>query len=115
MKKSHRSLAFGKLLLWMALCCPIVVQAQQFGQQPQEERELAPVSRTYAITNATITPGPGRKITQATLDIKNGLITAVGKGVANDGTHAMMSARITNQNRNFVLRVDMFPLPHPKS
>ncbi len=40
---------------------------------------------------------------------------AVGKGVANDGTHAIMSARIANQNRNFVFRVDMFPLPHPKS
>jgi imidazolonepropionase-like amidohydrolase len=82
MKKSYRSPAFGKLLLWMALSLPLAIQAQQFGQQPQEEKELAPVSRTYAITNATITQAPGRKITQATLVIKNGLISAVGKGIA---------------------------------
>ncbi|HEY0742287.1 MAG TPA: amidohydrolase family protein [Chryseosolibacter sp.] len=82
MKKSHRSTAFGKLLFWMALAVPLAAQCQQFGQQQQEERELAPVSRTYAITNATITQGPGRKITQATLVIKNGLISAVGKGVS---------------------------------
>jgi imidazolonepropionase-like amidohydrolase len=82
MKKSYRSAAFGKLLLWIALSFPLAVHAQQFGQQPQEEKELAPVSRTYAITNATITQGPGRKITQATLIIKNGLISAVGKGIA---------------------------------
>jgi imidazolonepropionase-like amidohydrolase len=81
MKKSHRSVALGKLLLWMAFTFPAAVQAQQFGQQQQEEKELAPVSRTYAITNATITHGPGRKTTQATLVIKNGLISAVGKGV----------------------------------
>ena len=82
MKKSHRSVAFGKLLLWMAFSFPVAVQAQQFGQPQQEEKELAPVSRTYAITNATITQGPGRKATQATLVIKNGLISAVGKGVS---------------------------------
>jgi imidazolonepropionase-like amidohydrolase len=82
MKKSYRSLAFGKLLLWMALSVPLAAQAQQFGQQPQEEKELAPVSRTYAITNATITQAPGRIITQATLVMKNGLISAVGKGIA---------------------------------
>lgn len=81
MKKSHRSAAFGKLLFWAVMAVPLAAQCQQFGQQ-QEPRELAPVSRTYAITNATITQGPGRKVTQATLVIKNGLISAVGKGVS---------------------------------
>ncbi len=81
MKKSHRSPAFGNVLFWLAMSLSMTAHAQQFGQQPQEEKELAPVSRTYAITNATINQGPGRKITQATLVIRNGLITAVGKGV----------------------------------
>jgi hypothetical protein len=54
----------------------------QFQQQPQpEERELAPVSRTYAITNAVIIQAPGRKIDRGTVVIKDGLITAVGKNV----------------------------------
>ena len=39
--------------------------------------------------------------------------SAVGRsGVPNDGAHAMISARIANQNRNFTVRVDIFPLPH---
>lgn len=47
----------------------------------QEEKELAPVSRTYAITNVNIVQAPGRKIEMGTLLIKDGLITAVGKGI----------------------------------
>lgn len=66
----------------MALSFPMAGLAQQFGQQAPEEKELAPVSRTYAITNATITQAPGRKLTQATLVIKDGLISAVGKNVS---------------------------------
>jgi imidazolonepropionase-like amidohydrolase len=48
----------------------------------QDDKELAPVTRTYAITNATVVQGPGRKIDRATVIIKDGLIIAVGKGVA---------------------------------
>jgi imidazolonepropionase-like amidohydrolase len=48
----------------------------------QEDKELAPVTRTYAITNATIIQGPGRKIDGGTVIIKDGLIIAVGKGLA---------------------------------
>jgi hypothetical protein len=48
----------------------------------QEERELVPVSRTYALTHATIVQAPGRKIEDGTVVIKNGLIHAVGKNVA---------------------------------
>jgi imidazolonepropionase-like amidohydrolase len=80
MKKFHRSTAFGKALLWIVLIFPMVVQAQ-FGQQAQEEKELLPVSRTYAITNATITQGPGRKLTNATIVIKDGLIRSVGRSL----------------------------------
>ncbi len=48
----------------------------------QEERKLAPVSRTYAITGLTIVQAPGRKIENGTLVIRDGLIAAVGKNIA---------------------------------
>jgi imidazolonepropionase-like amidohydrolase len=71
------------MLFAVAFGLSFAVQAQQFGQQQQqEEKELPPVSRTYAITNATVVQGPGRKIEQATVVIKDGLISAVGKNVS---------------------------------
>jgi hypothetical protein len=48
----------------------------------QDERPVAPVGRTYALTNATIVQSPGRKIEKGTVVMKDGLITAVGAGVA---------------------------------
>lgn len=53
----------------------------QFQAPQNEEKELAPVSRTYAIKNATIIQGPGRRIDGGTVVIKNGLIASVGKSV----------------------------------
>lgn len=47
----------------------------------QEEVKLAPVTRTYAITNVNIIQGPGRKIEMGALLIKNGIIQNVGKNV----------------------------------
>jgi imidazolonepropionase-like amidohydrolase len=54
----------------------------QFQQPQQEEKELSPVSRTYAITNVNIIQAPGRKIDKGTVVIKNGLIHSVGKNIA---------------------------------
>ena len=48
----------------------------------QDEKELEPVTSTYAITNATVVQGPGRKADKATVIVKNGLILSVGKGLA---------------------------------
>src|SRR5712664_3964296 len=48
----------------------------------QDEKPVAPVGRTYALTNATIVQAPGRKIEKGTVVMKDGLITAVGSGVA---------------------------------
>ncbi len=48
----------------------------------QDEQELAPVTRTYAITNVNIIQAPGRKVDMGTVVIKDGLIKAVGKGIA---------------------------------
>jgi imidazolonepropionase-like amidohydrolase len=83
MNRFYRSIAIRKMLFAVAFGLSFAVQAQQFGQQQQqEEKELPPVSRTYAITNATVVQGPGRKIEQATVVIKDGLISAVGKNVS---------------------------------
>lgn len=48
----------------------------------QDERYLGPVSNTYAITNATIFQGPGRKILHATIVLRDGLIESVGANVS---------------------------------
>lgn len=47
----------------------------------QEEKELAPVSRTYVLSNVTVIQAPGRTIEGGTVVIRNGLIHAVGKGI----------------------------------
>lgn len=57
----------------MLFCWPSLLLAQ--------DEALGPVSRTYALTNATIVQAPGRKIEAATIVIKNGLILSVGKGI----------------------------------
>ncbi len=60
-----------KLALWVFLSWPGLLSAQ-------DEKSVAPVGRTYAITNVTIVQGPGRKIEKGTVVMKDGLITAVG-------------------------------------
>ena len=40
---------------------------------------------------------------------------AVGNGPATEGiTQAVTNATVVSQNRNFMVRVDMVPLPHPR-
>lgn len=51
----------------------------------QDDQPLAPVTGTYAITNATIVVSPGKRIDQGTVVIKDGLIVAVGRQVAIPG------------------------------
>jgi imidazolonepropionase-like amidohydrolase len=68
-------------VLVLSALIPGATMAQQ-GRPPAEEKELAPVSRTYAITNVTIIQAPGRKVEGGTLVIKDGLIQAAGKGIA---------------------------------
>jgi imidazolonepropionase-like amidohydrolase len=63
----------------LGLACILLVPVVLFGQ---EEKDLAPVTRTYAITNVNIIQAPGRKVEMGTVVMKNGLITAVGKGIA---------------------------------
>jgi imidazolonepropionase-like amidohydrolase len=48
----------------------------------QEEVKLAPVTRTYAITNVNIIQAPGRKVDMGTVIIRNGVIRGVGKNLS---------------------------------
>lgn len=48
----------------------------------QDEKPMAPVGRSYALTNATIIQAPGRKIEKGTVVMKDGLITAVGSNIS---------------------------------
>ncbi len=73
MKKLYSN-PFLRWALAMLFCWPSFLLAQ-------DEAALAPVSRTYALTNSTIVQAPGRKIDAATIVIKNGLIQAVGKNI----------------------------------
>ncbi|MCZ8216028.1 MAG: hypothetical protein O9262_07310, partial [Cyclobacteriaceae bacterium] len=59
MKQSNFS-CFGRLFLSFALALPLWVNAQ-------DDQPLAPVSRTYAITNVNIIQAPGRKIDMGTI------------------------------------------------
>jgi len=76
-KISWLATVFFAYLLW-----PVLSYAQ-FPQAPaQEEKTVAPVGRTYALTNATIVQAPGRKIDKGIVVIKDGLIAAVGASVS---------------------------------
>lgn len=47
----------------------------------QDVRILPAVTRTYAVTGVTVYQGPGRKIDNGTVLIKDGLIAAIGKDI----------------------------------
>ena len=78
----YHTLGGRSMLLWIIFSWPLFLLGQQFPQQSLPGKELVPVSSTYAIINANVTQGPGRKIEGATVVIKNGLIMAVGKNVS---------------------------------
>lgn len=69
MKKSH---LIGGLLLLCFL---------PFLSYAQEEQEIAPVTRSFVLKNATIIPQPGQMIEKGQILIKDGLIEAVGETV----------------------------------
>lgn len=71
MKISNLTRGAGVLLFFLVKCGGLFAQ-----------EILPPVSRTYAFTNATIIQAPGRKIEAGTLIVKDGLISAVGKGIS---------------------------------
>ncbi len=66
---------FTPFVVGLCLVLPKILLAQ-------DEKPVAPVGRTYALTNATIVQAPGRKIEKGTVVMKDGLITAVGAGIS---------------------------------
>jgi hypothetical protein len=62
--------------IWIAVGALLV-----FTTAAAQDRELAPVSDTYAIRNLTIVPSPGRRIERGTIIIRNGLIDAIGQNL----------------------------------
>jgi imidazolonepropionase-like amidohydrolase len=73
MKRLFSIAKLKRSLLALTFCWPAALFAQD---------ELAPVTRTYAITNVNIVQAPGRKIDMGTVVMKDGLIIAVGKNVS---------------------------------
>lgn len=73
MKRLFSIALLKKMLTAFAFCWPVALLAQD---------ELAPVTRTYAITNVNIIQAPGRQIDMGTVVMKNGLIVSVGKNVS---------------------------------
>lgn len=73
MKRLFSIALLKRSLLALTFCWPAALFAQD---------ELAPVTRTYAITNVNIVQAPGRKIDMGTVVMKDGLIVAVGKNVS---------------------------------
>lgn len=69
---------YGLFLLVLPLVVtPVGLQAQEESR----EKEMVPVSASYAIKNATIIQSPGRKIENGTIVLKDGIILSVGKDV----------------------------------
>lgn len=63
----------------MVLLCLLVIPSFCWAQANAEEMKT--VTRTYALTQATVVTEPGKMMEGATVVIKDGLITAVGKNV----------------------------------
>ena len=63
------------LLLALTSLLPLALHAQ-------DVRILHPVSRAYAITKVTVIQAPGRKLDNATVLIRDGVIAAVGQSLA---------------------------------
>ncbi|MBS1488324.1 MAG: amidohydrolase family protein [Bacteroidetes bacterium] len=64
---------------WLPLVLAFISVTGTFAQ---DEKQIAPVGRIYALTNVTVVPSPGKKIEKATVVIKDGLIQAVGTAVS---------------------------------
>ena len=94
------------LLLW-ALALPALLWAQ-------DEKVLAPVSRTYAITNVNIIQAPGRKIEMGMVVLKNGLIHAVGKNIPIPADAIVIKADSMYVYAGFIDGLSHAGIPKPK-
>lgn len=63
------------VILLLIVVLPVLASAQ-------DDKPLAPVTRTYAITNVNIIQAPGRKVDMGMVLIKDGIIKSVGKSIS---------------------------------
>lgn len=82
--------------------------------QAQDEKELDPVSRTYAITNVNIIQAPGRKVDMGVVVIRNGLIQAVGKNIQIPGDAIILKADSMYVYAGFIDGLSHAGIPKPK-
>lgn len=73
--KIQKKLSFLMMLLVLSVWGVADIYAQS------DPTGSSPVTRTYAITNATVIQAPGTTLESATVLVRDGLITAVGNGV----------------------------------
>lgn len=102
MKRYH---LFGSLLVFFLL--PLLLHAQ-------DEKEIAPVTRSFVLTNATIITQPGQKIDKGQLLIKNGLIEAVGKTVTIPPNARVIDADSMYIYAGFIEGLSHTGVPQPK-
>lgn len=106
MKKLYSIPVLKRALLAIALCGPASLFAQ--------DSELAPVSRTLAITNVNIVQAPGRKIEMGTVVLKDGLIISVGKNVTIPADAIVLKADSMYVYAGFIDGLSHVGIPKPK-
>jgi imidazolonepropionase-like amidohydrolase len=106
MKKLYSIRMLKRALLAMAFCLPASLFAQ--------DSELAPVSRTLAITNVNIVQAPGRKIDMGTVVLKDGLILSVGKNVSIPADAIVIKADSMYVYAGFIDGLSHVGIPKPK-
>ncbi|NJN42521.1 MAG: amidohydrolase family protein [Flammeovirgaceae bacterium] len=107
MKRTLNRLTIG--FIGLLLCAPMLIWSQA-----QDEKELAPVTRTYAITNVNIVQAPGKKIDMGTVVIKNGIITGVGKGIPIPPEAVVIKADSMYVYAGFIDGLSRAGVPRPK-
>ncbi|MBI3221162.1 MAG: amidohydrolase family protein [Bacteroidetes bacterium] len=93
------------LIILMLVSCSLLAQ---------EEKELKPVTRTYAITNVNVVQAPGRKMDMATVLIKDGLIVSVGKGISIPGDAIVIKADSMFMYAGFIDGLSRVGVARPK-
>lgn len=61
--------------------CLALIGILPISLRGQDVRNLPPVSRSYAITKVTVVQAPGRKLDNATVLVRDGIIAAVGQNL----------------------------------
>jgi len=84
-------------------------------QAQSVEDALKPVTRTYALTNATIVTQPGEMIEGSTIVIKNGLIDAIGTNVSVPAGAKVIAADSMYVYAGFIDALSNTGVPRPKN